>query len=330
LISLLRNFNALSLVLLLVYTLGLQANLLVYPVENIFLDDSSNVFNLISPLFEWISFGHYPILLAIFSILLFAQALLVNHLVNSNEFYEKKSFIPAASYVLLLSLFNRQLFLTPAFFALFFVIFAISRILLVHRDRGFTHIFDTGFFVSMAGLFYQPAFLLMFLVPYGLFQAAILDWKAWATSFIGFATPIYLMAIYLFVSGSWEGDYLSNAFSNWSLIDLPILTNNLMMVKMAILLILFIVSAVIVSQRFLKSTIQLRRYLTFMMVAVVFSLAISIFAGTHFSQALALAVIPLSVMLAFFLHESQKGFIVELIHLACLTVVIVIQFTVET
>lgn len=328
-ISLLRSFNSVSLVLLLLYTMGLQINLFVHPVENA-LDSSSNIFNLIAPVFEFISTGNYYVLVAIFSILLFAQAMLVNHLVNSNEFHERKSFLPAASYILLLSLFNKQLFLTPAFFALFFVIFAISRLLLVHRDRGFTHIFDTGFFISVAGLFYQPAFLLMSLVLYGLFQASIIDWKAWFTSLLGFVTPIYLMAIYLFVSGGWEGEYLNNAFSNWSLIDLPILTNNLMLVKMAILLVLFIASAVIVSQRFLKSTILLRRYLTLMMVAVVLSLLISVFAGTHFSQALALAVIPLAVMLAFFLHESKKGFVVELIHLACVTVVIVIQFTVET
>lgn len=328
-IRLFRNYNSIGFLLLLIYTFCLQINLVVNPQEWQ-VDSASNLFNLISPVLDFVSFGNYHVLLAIFSFLLFGQAMLVTTLVNSNEFHERNSFIAGATYVLLLSLFNRQLFMSPAFFALFFVILAIARLFYIHRHKGFTHIFDTGFFVSIAGLFYQPAFLLVTLVPYGLFQASIIDWKAWATSALGFFTPLYLMAIYLFISGNWAKGNLSSALAGWSLVDLPILTNNLMLVKMALLLSLFVLSIFFISRKFLKSTVQLRRYLSFMILATALSLLISIFAGTHFGQALSLASIPLAVLMGYFFFETKRGMVVELIHLACLTAVIVIQFTVES
>ncbi len=327
-ITLLRSFNSISLILLLVYTLGLQANLLVYPVEWL-PESASNIYNLLVPALEFLSFGNYYILLGIFVFLLFTQALLVNLLVNASDFTETKTSLPGLAYVLLISLFNKLLFLSPAFFALFFVIFGFARLLQLHRDKSYTHVFDTGFFVAMAGLFYQPAFLLVFLVPYGLFQASILEWKAWATSFIGFLTPLYLMGIYFLLAGVLDISYFNSALGAWSFVDLSILTNNLMLVKMGLMLCLFLASLFIVSRRFLKSTIQIRRYLNLLLAAVILSFAISLFAGGHLGQALSLVIVPLSILAGYFFYELRRGMVVELIHLACLTAVIVFQFTVD-
>jgi len=108
--------------------------------------------------------ANYQIISLVLSgILCFVQALLINSIVNENKILSKKNYLAGALFIQFASFFKESLLLTQACIALTFLILCVGRIFsLIRKEKSYGDVFDVGFLIALATLFYFPAVLFIF------------------------------------------------------------------------------------------------------------------------------------------------------------------------
>lgn len=132
-------------------------------------------------------------------LLVVSEAFLLNYIINENRILTNQSYLPALFYILFMSNDSSMLMLHPPLCANFFILLAIHQLINSYRkDKAFSEVFDAGFLISIATLFYFPY---MFFIPV-LGVAFILlrpfIWREWIISFLGLAVPYCFVIVYYF------------------------------------------------------------------------------------------------------------------------------------
>ena len=153
------------------------------------------------PLFELFcrATGKYPLLHTIIAMfLVIIEAFYISNIIEKHNILLKKSNFPALVYVVLMS--SCKLFLTlhPMLVANLFVLMSVDKILSsYHKDEAFSQVFDAGFCIGIASLFYFPAIVLFPVVWVGLIVIRTFVWREWIISFIGLIIPyLFVLAFY--------------------------------------------------------------------------------------------------------------------------------------
>lgn len=157
---------------------------------------------LFKPLAAWLF--QFPLVATVLAlILLLLQAFYFNGILASNLLIARNGFSGALAYVLMFS-FSRELTsLYQIIPAAFFVIAAMHMLFLIYgKKEAVIYVFNAGFFIAIAGLFYPPAFMLFLWLILGLVIALQLDWRNLAAAFMGAFTPIYLVWSWYFLLDS--------------------------------------------------------------------------------------------------------------------------------
>jgi len=154
------------------------------------------------PLFDWLcrATQGYPFIQTLFScFLLIGEAFFINHLCNKHNILSKKTYFPALLYVILMSCSNLFITLHPLLLANLFVLLSLDRIISsYHKDEAFAHVFDAGFYIGIASLFYFPAVILFPMVWVGLIVIRTFVWREWIISFLGLMLPYLFILTYYF------------------------------------------------------------------------------------------------------------------------------------
>jgi hypothetical protein len=139
-------------------------------------------------------------------------------LVNFNTsvfFISERTFLPALIYVLLASVFPRHQILSPVLPAVVFLLLAIHRIMDSYRLQGtaFT-LFDAGMLLGVGSLFFASLIWFGFLLIIGIAILRTWNLKEILISFIGIATPVFIIYGFLYVTGSDMRSLLDNVSYN--------------------------------------------------------------------------------------------------------------------
>lgn len=130
---------------------------------------------------------------------LLSGAFMINHIVNTHEI-SKRSYLPGLIYIITASNSTEALRLHPILISNLFLLFAINRLLDIYRrEETFSEVFDSGFLIALATLFYFPSivFFGIILICLLLFHSFI--WREWLISIIGFALPFLFLLIYYYL-----------------------------------------------------------------------------------------------------------------------------------
>jgi hypothetical protein len=154
------------------------------------------------PLYDWMcrATQAYPLLQMILAYLLVvSEAFFLNYLCNKHNILSKKTFLPALLYVVFMSSSKLFINLHPLLVANLFLLLSIDRIFSsYHKDEAFAHVFDSGFYIGLASLFYFPALVLFPIVWVGLIVIRSFVWREWVISFIGLLVPYLFIVTYYF------------------------------------------------------------------------------------------------------------------------------------
>jgi len=310
--------------LLAVYTVLLNLNLFLEPVPFVY-EVSAPLSQLCLNLVELISSSNYTIVWVLYLVLLFTQALLLNGIVNKYRLLSQLSFLPAFGYVLLVSMFNHYLFMSSAFLANFAIIFMLGKTYQSYNDGSYGHLFDIGFAISVASLFYLPTLILVIFLIVALATTRIFNWREWIVSLFGVLIPYFLIGTYFF----WFDQFNSFVFEHFvSISSNQVLAINKLelVVKLLILLFIIMVTMFFFQVQFLKTIVQTRKYLTLS----VYLLAISVMAFLlirHFSfEPVSLSLIPISIFFSYTIFKLNNTLTAESLHLALLSTLIVFQY----
>ncbi len=136
-------------------------------------------------------------------LLVIAGSFLINFVVNENEITDRKTFLPALFYIVIMSNNEAMLVFHPAMLANLFIIFALHKMMNAYRkNSAFSEVFDAGFLLSMASVFYFPSVILFPVLGFGLFIFRTFNWRELFVSFLGVCVPYCFVVTYYFWNDS--------------------------------------------------------------------------------------------------------------------------------
>jgi len=296
--------------------------------------DTSNVFTHTEPLsqlffgllksplltYPWLS----PFLAAVLS---FIQALLVNNIVNENKVLAKKSYLAGLLFIIVSSFFKESLVLSPALLALTFVILSTERLFsLIKKEKAFGDVFDVGFLVAIAALFYFPAILFFLFAYIGLGTMRAFAYRDWIIILLGFMSPFIVVFTWYF----WFDKApvmlaeMANVHNHTWLNNLALKPVDWML--LGALLLLIAVSLALLPGALYSSLIQVRKFSTALitllfLIVVSFSLQQTV----HLSHWVLLSL-PLSIIFSMVLTQIKNKWVSEVMHLILILLVLAGQY----
>ncbi|MBS1532615.1 MAG: beta-carotene 15,15'-monooxygenase [Bacteroidetes bacterium] len=264
--------------------------------------------------------------LLIAAILVLAQALLLNFLVNYHNLLGKSTYLPAVMYVTASGLLTPFLLLGPPLVCNFLVIWMLFKIFSFYKgEDAKSTSYDLGMIVAVGTLFYLPFIFMFMCVWIALVIFRPFKWREWVACIIGFATVFFFLAVSYYLGGSMQQFY-----DIW----LPLATkfqfkisfnyyNYLVLIPVIIILVLGFFK---LQQNFLKSYVQTRKSMQLLLfVAVIGGFSFYIRPGFHADHFL-LCAVPAAIFFSYyFLYGSYRWFY-ESLYIILLASIIYFQF----
>lgn len=275
-----------------------------------------------SPLlhFAWLS----PVLSGV---LCFAQALLINDIVNENKVLSKKNYLAGLLFIIVFSFFKESLLLTPASLALTFVILSIRTLFsLIRKEKAFGDVFDVGFLIALAGLFYFPAMLFVLFAFIGLGIIRAFAYRDWIIILLGFMAPFIVVFTWYFwfdKAGQLLPD-MANVHGRLWLAGFAFKPLDYLLFGA---LMLFMVAALVLLPGALYSSlIQVRKFST-ALITLMFLIAVAFVLQqtVHLSHWVLLSL-PLAIIFSMVLMQIKNKLVSEVIHLILILLVLAGQY----
>ena len=292
------------------------------------------VFQYREPLSNWLFavLKNLPINFAIVSLLLaaalcFFQAILVNNIVNENKMLPKKSYLAGGMFIIFASFFKETLFLTPETLALTFLMLCTSRIFtLIKKEKMYGNIFDTGFLIGLATLFYFPSILFIVFVYFGMASVRPFVLREWVAAFLGFINPFFLVFTYYFWNDRTAEMFLAipNIHPEGWLIGINLLSSDKVLIGG--LVVATITSLVLIPGALYSSLIQVRKFANLLIVFIVLAgITFLLQQQIHLSH-FVLFGLPLGIIVSMVLMQIKRNAFAEVIHLILILLILAMQF----
>jgi hypothetical protein len=303
-----RALNPLNILWLALFSLALRIGYIVQlppSIEFVFVESFTRS---ILP----VSFGNYltPILnLLVAAVLVFAQALWLNQLVNKYNLLGKPTFLPALMYVTISALLVPFLILSPPLICNFLVLWMIDKLFSLYKDeRAKGTAFDLGMIVGVGTLIYFPYIYMFLAVWLALVIFRAFDWREWVGVLVGFATIFFFLAVYYY----WN-DRLQQFYAIWrplgSSFPNQIKFNYYNYLVLIPVILIFGLGFIRLRQNYFKSYVQIRK--AFQMLTIVFIIAaLSFYVKANFRVShFMLCAVPASIIFAYyFLYSTRRWF----------------------
>ncbi len=206
LVRLFKKFTWYAPLLLILLALLLWIDVFFNPPALDVSDCSAPLFNLLGG--YW---SQYPLGSTIFALcLLLIQAFYINYVATSNAFTERYSALPGLIYILLMSSSPSMISLNPILPANLFLIPAMNKLIDVYEEQSIAkELFNSGFLIGLASLFYYPAMILFLALIASVFVYYIVNFRRLFAAVLGLITPFVFLMTYLFLKDElllWFGD----------------------------------------------------------------------------------------------------------------------------
>jgi hypothetical protein len=274
-------------------------------------------------------FSRHYLFISLFlsGVLCFIQALLINNLVNENKIISRKNYLPGVLFVIVASFFKESLVLSPAALALTCLILATQKLFsLIRKEKAFGDIFDVGFLVAIAVLFYFPAVVFILFAIIGLATMRPFVYKEWGIIFSGFISPF----VVVFTGYFWQ-NRLGQMLPDISNMHHQGLMKGLSFTQSDWLLSVSLLMLIVASLAFLpaalySSLIQVRKFSTTLVLFIFLcGFAFMLQPRVSFSHWVLLAL-PLAVIFSMVLMQIKRKVVAEVIHLILILLVLLGQY----
>jgi len=271
---------------------------------------------------------HYQTISVILAaVLCFVQSLLVNSIVNENKIVPKKNYLAGGIFIIFASFFKESLFLTPASIALTFVIVCASRIFsLIRKEKSYSDVFDLGFLVAVATLFYFPSAIFILFAYIGLATVRPFNFREWTIIILGFLSPFLLIFTFYY----WN-DKTATLFSEianihsagWMVSNKLVLADKLMIGVLAICASAFLV---LLPNSLYSSLIQVRKFSNVLVVLIFLIVVALLLAHTISTSHFVLLALPMGIIASMVLMQIKRKLLSEFIYIILILLVLAGQF----
>ncbi len=300
-------------------------------IDVLFVPTISDISDCNAPLFYFLGgfWSHYPLGSVIFAlILLLAQAFYINYVSTSNAFTERFSTLPGLIYILLMSSSPSMISLNPILLANLFLIPAMHILIDVYEEESIAkELFNSGYLIGMASLFYYPAMILFFALIASVFVYYIINIRRISAALIGLITPFAFILTYFFIR-----DELLLWFSNLNIVIEPflILKQETTLYQKIFIggLTLFSILAFSHLQLVYKTAkpIRTRKRITFLLLFFLISVSSYLFSANFVKLHFGLLNITLSIALAVYFFDMRYRRLAEILFTVLMVLVLAGRF----
>ncbi len=309
-----RKFSPLTPLLLLCTGLLLWADVLFFPLtapSQGMHGDAAPLYALLEPLF-----AAYPRAALWFAFaFMMLQAIWLNQVIIRNDLMDRYSSFTALVYLMLMSSNPEITAMHPVWFANFFLILSIDKILQVYQEKEVRlEVFTSGLLIALAALFYYPAQVFMLLLLIALFIYYVADLRSIMAALIGLVSPFAALLLFYFLTDSLPHglDALPEKLP-WLALDLDKL-GPLLLAQVGFISILKVFALLKLLFGYLgDQPIRTRKRFITLVYCFFVALASVALAGEHFLPHLGLLALSMGVILGHFLSTIKKPGRVSLI-----------------
>jgi Family of unknown function (DUF6427) len=266
----------------------------------------------------------FNILLA--GIIVFIQALLLNHLVNHFNLLSKPTFLPALMYITVSALFMPFLVLSPPLVCNFLVIWMLFKLFTFYKSHDAKSVaYDLGMIVAVGSIIYLPFIYLFLSIWIALIIFKPFDWREAMAGIMGYITIFFFLAVYYYLNNS-----LGQLYNIWE----PLRTkfpdsitinyyNYLVLIPVIVILVLCFLT---LQQNFFRSYVQIRR--SFQLLFVIFLIgALSYFVKDAFQlNHFLLCAVPAAVFFSYYFLYARRKWFYETLFALLLISILYFQF----
>lgn len=309
-------------ILLLPYIFILRISTLIHPI-GFTLGPNTNVFQKII-FFNFSS----PLAQNIFAnLLIFGHVLLINHIFIKNRLSKNITLFPGLFYVIFITIISENTFLAPILIANTFIILAVLNVLETYKlPQAKVYIFNTGFILGMASLFYSPYFAFILFGVIALLQLRSFKITEKIQYFAGFGVPYFLLFTYRYwYSISFvDLDFIKEIFFRWPAFR----TDGLITFYLCLSVIFVSILAVLFNFGSIngKKSIQAQKKIDIFYWVLFFCLlSFFIFSTPELNHLMSLAF-PLSVLIGCLVSDAKKNVLLEIVHILVVSLIFITQF----
>ena len=259
-------------------------------------------------------------------IIVFAQALLLNHLVNHFNLLGKPTFLPALMYITVSGLFVPFLVLSPPLICNFLLIWMLFKLFSFYKSKDAKGTsYDLGLIVAVGSIIYLP-FIYMFLAVWiALVIFKPFNWREWVAGILGYVTIFFFLAVYY---------YLNDRLAEFYIIWIPLGTrfpgvininyyNYLVLIPVIVILVLCFFK---LQQNFFRSYVQIRK--SFQLLFIVFLIAgLSFYVKAAFQlNSFILCAGPAAVFFSYYFLYAKRKWFYEVLFGVLLISIVYFQF----
>lgn len=321
-LSLFRQNLFINSLLLLPYTIIVRIHSLIHP-KAYASSEIEGWFN--CSIFEYLA--ETPRLQAIIAILIiFLQAVSLNFILNKNRISLRPNLFPGVFYILFVSISREYLTLNPILFGNIFIIIAFVNLFKTYRIAQCSGaIFNIGFFIAMASVFYFP--YIAYLAPcfIGLMMLRSFRIKERIQYLIGAFTFLYLLFA-MFFYFDLSADFYTQYFK--SNLPLPEMVSSQISIYIPVVIFAMAVISAIINYYNIrkKKSIQSQKKIDILYWTLIFSPVMILFWNVFNVYSLLVLAIPCAIIVGMLIYRIKNQVVVELIHLAGLAGMIAFHF----
>ena len=298
-------------ILMIVVTFLLWLNgFLFYSEISIPTENQAPLYSFIAPFLERYKFIN--VLLAF--VLLILQAFMLNNVITLKNFIDRYSYMPGFLYAVLMSSSFEMLSLHPVLISNFFLIIVLNKIVDVyHDDRVYLEIFNVGFLIGIASLFYFPSILFVLLAIIALFIYFLVSLRSIIATGLGVFTPFFFLGMYYFMVDKLEKKFneFIGLYEPFKIFSIELGTY----FEYYIIFLSFLAFVALIKVYFvvvLDNPIRIRKRYNVLLFYLIVSLTSLLFITQKNMVYHGVLMVPLSAILACFFHSNKKNFWNEL------------------
>lgn len=304
--------------LVLLYAIGLRFSYFLNPVQPVVANDGvlSDFFKtwLTNPLLEGI----------IATLFLFLQAVLINNLAMKHRLFNDNTLLPGLFYVLSMSLLQDFFPLSSILFGNFFLIIALDQAMSTYKQpKCADTIFNAGFWIGIASLFYSSFALFFLLVFIGIGLLRNFKWKERIMLLCGFLVPFLFVSAWFFWQDSLSIFWQTYFVEQFSFLNFQYEQTSTFLIKLGLLILLFLLGF-FNNYDFSKSN-QIRSYVNLIYLTLIVSGLTFLVQPNVTILHFLIIMVPLSFLLTARFLAFDKS-IAELAHAFILIVVLFFQY----
>ncbi|MGI4749154.1 MAG: DUF6427 family protein [Janthinobacterium lividum] len=260
------------------------------------------------------------------AIIVLAQAIWFNYIINDNNLLGKPSFLPALSYITVSALFTPFLIVSAPLICNFLLIWMLQKVLDLYKTEEATSTaYDLGLIVGLGTLIYFPFLSLFLAIWIGLLIFRTFNWHEWVSAIMGVSTIFFFLSVYYYCTNHTAAFHAFWLFfdAGFPQINYKLPYRFLVLVP---LILIFVLALFRLQNNFLKSMVVVRKtFQTLLFILLIIVLACCIKTDFNFNHFLLLAM-PVAVFTAYYFLYASKKWVYESLYLLLLIGIVYFQF----